>query len=227
MSAKLLQPFDLHAGNGGTPRKDQEKFEGGELDVLAGDEVAAGGFGVAEGGVALMEAVVEVAPLAVGEGWALQRVPLVLIWRQSVYCTVRPRVRPGCLSVVIDALATANSRLKRATALLYGLQLASNNARGLRTEALPSAPSDSPLQRLTPGITPPYRPQNHPKPALTPPPEHGTLIKFGAVAPVSLSQGLQGLAAGPSTHSARPVRFNAPCSTIYWKKAVSALPRHA
>jgi len=88
MSAKLLQPFDLHAGNGGTPRKDQEKFEGGELDVLAGDEVAAGGFGVAEGGVALMEAVVEVAPLAVGEGWALQRVPLVLIWRQSVYCTV-------------------------------------------------------------------------------------------------------------------------------------------
>jgi hypothetical protein len=37
--------------------------------VLAGDEVAAGGFGVAEGGVALMEAVVEVAPLAIGEGW--------------------------------------------------------------------------------------------------------------------------------------------------------------
>jgi hypothetical protein len=37
--------------------------------VLAGDEVAAGGFGVAEGLVTLVEAVVEVAPLAVGEGW--------------------------------------------------------------------------------------------------------------------------------------------------------------
>jgi hypothetical protein len=46
-------------------------FEGGEFDVLAGDEVASGGFGVAEGGVALMEAVVEVAPLAVGEGMRL------------------------------------------------------------------------------------------------------------------------------------------------------------
>jgi hypothetical protein len=44
-------------------------FEGGEFDVLSGDEVAAGGFGVAKGGVALMEAVVEVAPLAIGEGW--------------------------------------------------------------------------------------------------------------------------------------------------------------
>ena len=40
-------------------------------NVLAGDEVAAGGFGVAEGGVALMEVVVEVAPESVGEGWGL------------------------------------------------------------------------------------------------------------------------------------------------------------
>ena len=38
------------------------------------------------------------------------------------------------LSVVINALATGNLDIKRATALLYGLQLASNNARGLRTE---------------------------------------------------------------------------------------------
>jgi len=37
--------------------------------VLAGDEVAAGIFGVAVGGVALMEARVEVAPDSVGEGW--------------------------------------------------------------------------------------------------------------------------------------------------------------
>lgn len=42
------------------------------------------------------------------------------------------------LSVVINALATGNLDIKRATALLYGLQLASNNARGLRTE--PFAP---------------------------------------------------------------------------------------
>jgi hypothetical protein len=46
-------------------------LEGGKLDVLAGDEVAAGGLGGAEGGVALVEAVVEVAPEAVGQGWGL------------------------------------------------------------------------------------------------------------------------------------------------------------
>ena len=38
------------------------------------------------------------------------------------------------LSVVINALATGQLDTRRATALLYGLQLASNNARGLRTE---------------------------------------------------------------------------------------------
>jgi hypothetical protein len=38
------------------------------------------------------------------------------------------------LSVVINALATGQLDIKRATALLYGLQLASNNARGLYTE---------------------------------------------------------------------------------------------
>ncbi len=38
------------------------------------------------------------------------------------------------LSVVINALATGHLETKRATALLYGLQLASNNARGLSTE---------------------------------------------------------------------------------------------
>ncbi|MCU1253006.1 MAG: hypothetical protein JWQ49_6035 [Edaphobacter sp.] len=38
------------------------------------------------------------------------------------------------LSVVINALATGQLDIKRATALLYGLQLASNNARGLSTE---------------------------------------------------------------------------------------------
>ncbi len=42
-------------------------FEGGELDVLAGDEIATGGSGVAEAAVALVEAVVEVAPLLAGE----------------------------------------------------------------------------------------------------------------------------------------------------------------
>src|SRR6202035_5481683 len=40
----------------------------------------------------------------------------------------------AALSVVINALATGNLDVKRATALLYGLQLASSNARGLRTE---------------------------------------------------------------------------------------------
>jgi hypothetical protein len=51
-------------------------FQGGELEVLAGDEVATGGRGGAEGGVALVEAVVEVAPEASGEGagFALQAV---------------------------------------------------------------------------------------------------------------------------------------------------------
>ena len=44
-------------------------FEDVELDVLAGDEVATGGGGGAEGGVALVEAVVEVAPGAVSERW--------------------------------------------------------------------------------------------------------------------------------------------------------------
>jgi hypothetical protein len=42
------------------------------------------------------------------------------------------------LSVVINALATGQLDIKRATALLYGLQLASNNARGLHTK--PFAP---------------------------------------------------------------------------------------
>jgi hypothetical protein len=43
-------------------------FEGGELNMLTGNEVAACGSGVAEAAVALMEAVVEVAPLLAGEG---------------------------------------------------------------------------------------------------------------------------------------------------------------
>jgi hypothetical protein len=38
------------------------------------------------------------------------------------------------LSVVINALATGQLEIKRATGLLYGLQLASHNARGLQTE---------------------------------------------------------------------------------------------
>lgn len=42
------------------------------------------------------------------------------------------------LSVVINALATGNLEPKRATALLYGLQLASANARGLHTEPFAS-----------------------------------------------------------------------------------------
>src|SRR5438874_1792238 len=41
------------------------------------------------------------------------------------------------LSVVINALATGQLDTKRATALLYGLQLASNNAGNLRTEPNP------------------------------------------------------------------------------------------
>jgi len=43
------------------------------------------------------------------------------------------------LSLVINALATGHLDIKHATALLYGLQLASNNARGLHTE--PYAPN--------------------------------------------------------------------------------------
>ena len=42
------------------------------------------------------------------------------------------------LSVVINALATGQLDTRRATALLYGLQLASNNTRGLQTQ--PVAP---------------------------------------------------------------------------------------
>lgn len=44
-------------------------FEGGEFNVLSGDEVAAGGFGGPEGAVALVETVVEVAPVSLGERW--------------------------------------------------------------------------------------------------------------------------------------------------------------
>jgi hypothetical protein len=43
------------------------------------------------------------------------------------------------LSVVINALATGNLDIKRATALLYGLQLASSNARGLYIEPYASS----------------------------------------------------------------------------------------
>src|ERR1700733_9795214 len=42
------------------------------------------------------------------------------------------------LSVVINALATGNLEPKRATTLLYGLQLASSNARGLHAEPFAS-----------------------------------------------------------------------------------------
>ena len=46
-------------------------LEGGEFDVLAGDEVAAGGGGGTEGVVSLMEVMVEVAPEASNEGGRL------------------------------------------------------------------------------------------------------------------------------------------------------------
>src|ERR1700679_3112190 len=46
-------------------------FEGGELDVATGDEVAARGRGVAEGGVALVEASVEVAVGGLVERWGV------------------------------------------------------------------------------------------------------------------------------------------------------------
>jgi hypothetical protein len=61
------------------------------------------------------------------------------------------------LSVVINALATGQLDIRRATALLYGLQLASNNARGLRTEPCASStvrtvePSPEGLDLAEPG----------------------------------------------------------------------------
>ena len=63
------------------------------------------------------------------------------------------------LSVVINALATGQLDIKRATALLYGLQLASNNARGLYTEPSATntvrtiAPSPEGLDLAEPGAT--------------------------------------------------------------------------
>jgi hypothetical protein len=63
------------------------------------------------------------------------------------------------LSVVINALATGNLDIKRATTLLYGLQLASNNARGLRTEPYAAntvraiEPSPEGLDLAEPGAT--------------------------------------------------------------------------
>jgi hypothetical protein len=63
------------------------------------------------------------------------------------------------LSVVINALATGQLDIKRATALLYGLQLASNNARGLYTEPCAAntvrtiAPSPEGLDLAEPGAT--------------------------------------------------------------------------
>ncbi len=43
------------------------------------------------------------------------------------------------LSVVINALATGNLDTRRATAILYGLQLASNNAATIQTQPIASA----------------------------------------------------------------------------------------
>ena len=43
------------------------------------------------------------------------------------------------LSVVINALATGNLDARRATAILYGLQLASNNAATINTQPIASA----------------------------------------------------------------------------------------
>jgi hypothetical protein len=63
------------------------------------------------------------------------------------------------LSVVINALATGQLDIKRATALLYGLQLASNNARGLHTEPYAAnavraiEPSPEGLDLAQPGAT--------------------------------------------------------------------------
>jgi hypothetical protein len=63
------------------------------------------------------------------------------------------------LSVVINALASGNLDIKRATALLYGLQLASNNARGLHTEPYAGnvvrsiEPSPEGLDLAEPGAT--------------------------------------------------------------------------
>jgi hypothetical protein len=63
------------------------------------------------------------------------------------------------LSVVINALATGQLEIKRATALLYGLQLASNNARGLHIEPYAAnvvrdiEPSPEGLDLAEPGTT--------------------------------------------------------------------------
>ena len=63
------------------------------------------------------------------------------------------------LSVVINALATGKLETKRAVALLYGLQLASNNARGLSTEPFAAnvvhtvEPSPEGLDLAQPGAT--------------------------------------------------------------------------
>jgi hypothetical protein len=63
------------------------------------------------------------------------------------------------LSVVINALATGQLEIRRATALLYGLQLASNNARGLHTEPYAAnvvraiEPSPEGLDLAEPGAT--------------------------------------------------------------------------
>jgi hypothetical protein len=63
------------------------------------------------------------------------------------------------LSVVINALAIGKLDIKRATALLYGLQLASNNARGLQLEPFASTvvrtvePSPEGLDLAEPGAT--------------------------------------------------------------------------
>jgi hypothetical protein len=71
------------------------------------------------------------------------------------------------LSVVINALATGNLDIKRATALLYGLQLASNNARGLYTEPTASSiirtiePSPEGLDLAEPGAV--YEITNEPE----------------------------------------------------------------
>jgi hypothetical protein len=75
-------------------------FEGGEFDVLAGDEVAAGWSLEAEGLVALMEAGVEVAPDSGGQGWCFAAGSVGLdVTAECVWHDLLPRGSPLILPV--------------------------------------------------------------------------------------------------------------------------------
>src|SRR5438270_2202800 len=140
MTAKLLHSFGLLPGNGGypLPRNQGDTMQYELCRHIKTNGLQCKGAALA-GGIwcyfhhRLHQRHIAFRPTSITCGYLIpgQHIELTALEdRESVQVA---------LSVVINALATGNLEIKRATALLYGLQLASNNARGLRTEPFAAA----------------------------------------------------------------------------------------